>query len=271
MKNTKRILFLLIIVAAAALIGIPAYRKVRDERKVQEEIAGMQELLKQYESLIPAKLAERCNAAGFEIEGDYTVVPHVELKDNSDYALNNDKYFLCYYPTVSCDITLNERAGIFDYDSDRAKYNTLNSLYKTVCDEYGQLLEECFPQFLSGRDIIITKKVRASYQDEGCTVYIQTAEHLYQHAKRVKDYYVLDDKDHFLRDEASKWYIEPEESKNGTGSYSRPATVRKSGKSGSRKGKDGYSNADDYADDYAEEYMEDGLDYEDAFDEAYDD
>ena len=42
-----------------------------------------------------------CSAAGFELEGDYTVVPHIELEDNSDYALNNDKYFLCYYPTVS--------------------------------------------------------------------------------------------------------------------------------------------------------------------------
>lgn len=85
----------------AALFGIPSYRKVRDQHVVQEEIVKMQELLEQYEALMPEKLAERCSAAGFELEGDYTVVPHIELEDNSDYAVNNDKYFLCYYPTVS--------------------------------------------------------------------------------------------------------------------------------------------------------------------------
>lgn len=270
MKNTTKITLLCVIVACIAMVIIPAYRKRRDESIIQEEIAKMQDVLDQYEVIIPVKLAERCEKVGFEVEGGYTVVPHTELEDNSDRALNNNDILLYFYPKVSCEVTLNAQYVSFNNRSDRSKYETLCSLNKVVSKEYQQLLEEYLPQILHDHDVKITKKARISYRDDGCDVSINVGGHLYGYASLVKDYYVLDGKDHFLRDKESKWYEEPKVPDNSIGSQYRPSTG-KGGSTSSGKKKNGYQNADDYAEDYAEYYMEDGLDYDDAYDEAWDD
>ena len=269
MKNSTKIALLCIITVCIATIIIPVYRKRRDESIIQEETAKMREVLDQYEAIMPTKLAERCEKAGFEIEGRYTVVPHTELEDNSDRALNNDDILLYFYPKVSCEVTLNAQQLTFNSRSDRAKYETLCSLNEFVEDEYYQLLEEYFPQILYDVDVIITKKARITYRDNGCDVSIKNGEHLYEYASLVKDYYVLDGKDHFLRDKESKWYEEPKVTDYSLGNQYRQSTG-KGGSASSEKKKEGYQNADDYAEDYAEYYMEDGLDYDDAYDEAWD-
>lgn len=73
MKNSTKIALLCIITVCIATIIIPVYRKRRDESIIQEETAKMREVLDQYEAIMPTKLAERCEKAGFEIEGRYTV------------------------------------------------------------------------------------------------------------------------------------------------------------------------------------------------------
>ena len=268
-KNTTKITLLCIIAICIVTIIIPTYHKRRDESIILEETAKMREVLDQYESIIPTKLAERLEKAGFEVEGSYTVVPHTELEDNRDRALNNDDILLYFYPNVSCKVTLNDRNGTFYQRDDRAKYELLCLLNEVVGDEYYQLLEEDFPQILHDKDVIITKKARITYRDNGCEVLIKTGAHLYEYARLVKDYYVLDGKDHFLRDKESKWYEEPKATKYSSGYQYRPST-EKGGSASSGKKKEGYKNADDYAEDYVDYYMEDGLDYDDAYDEAWD-
>lgn len=269
MKNTTKIICLCIIAMCILIFGIPVYLRKRDESIIQEELIKMQEVLERYEASMPEMLAERCSEAGFEVEGRYAIVAHTELKDNSEYARNNDDIFLYFYPNVSCEVTLYDRNASFDRCSDRAKYEMLRSLDKIVNSEHDRLLDEYFPQIQHDRDAEITKNARISYRNNGCDILIESAGHVYENARLVKDYYVLDGKDHFLRDRDSKWYIEPKVDDYGSGSGNRRSTGNSSN-SGSGKKKDGYYSADDYADDYVEYYMEDGLDYDEAYEEAWD-
>ena len=98
---------LCIIAVCIATVIIPVYRKRRDESIIQEETAKMREVLDQYETIIPAKLAERCEKAGFEIIG--TSLQIFVLKKGEKKSIVKLSSFPAFYVCNSKGTTLVDR------------------------------------------------------------------------------------------------------------------------------------------------------------------
>lgn len=256
MKKTRdKVLYicgLLLIFAVAAALLYGNYTRKKEEAHRAELQAMTEERRKAFKELLPGKLPGLCK--DLPVSGSVTAKAEVEWDDYQSYSIWTDTF------TVRL-----ETNASFDAHTDREKYDLLAEwascawdAYNTFEDRYLAPYEECMPKLWSLFDKPVSHWCRGE-------LYIRTPGHSYQYANYVEDYYVLDGRDHFLRDRKSVWYKPPTPT---------PAARRSSyswQSSGTYKVYDPY-DADDYddPDDYAEEYEEEFGGGDDGYEDAYD-
>ncbi len=169
----------------------------------------------------------------------------------------------------------------FDSISDRMKYEWLKWVYK----EYGKRIKRVYDEkmkeykrllyYFSPRITLENAGKRSIIYTKIESYIIKTDENTYEWAGSIQDYYVLNGKDHFLKDKKSRWYNppvtptptrRPSSSSNSSGNSSGNSFGNSSGKS-SGKGFDYYDTYEyDDPEDFWYDYEDEFEDYEDAED-----
>lgn len=252
-RKKHRKWFLLILILAVTAGAIWHYVSWRKKEAHRAEMRAMSEARREtYKDLMPKKMPGLCE--DLPVPGTVTVNAEVKWEDYRNY-----------YRWTDCFIATLETDESFDAMSDRRKYELLDEwdscAWKAALAFREQYLEQ-YSACMSELETMYDKPV--SVRNESAC-FIKTPNHLYQHAEYVRDYYVMDDRDHLIRDEKSIWYQPPATPTPTPKPYSswRP--------SGSYKVYDPY-DADDYddPDDYAEEYEEEFGGGDDGYEDAYD-
>ncbi len=196
---------------------------------------------------------------------------------DADAKMNYDNYYKWYKVDEHITVTVYAKDS-FDRLSDRTIYNWLRQeaiFYGSAIDiarrYHLQEYEELIRFFQLPDEEKGVEKEDIVFRSKAINYIIKTTKNTYERAANVQDYYVLNDKDHFIRDEKSVWTAPtPTPTPIPTPkAYAYSGSGNSSGSSPGSGKKHIYTDPADYDD--PEEYADDawGVDFDD-WDDAYD-
>ena len=277
--------FIIFLIVIPLSIGALTWRDISNVRKEEAEIAAKKEQLRQMSEDFGPTLEKyvRKDSQVFTYYKDASIAAHAYWTAPPEPGMTTLKEIITV--TIYADVQ-------FDNLSDRSIYNWLGwgekeyskrilSTYKEKLSDYNKLIKEFLPDYSYNAP---KKKFTITYK-RSIRYLIRTGNNSYEYAS-IHDYYLLNGKDHFVRDQKSR-RTTPIPSPTPTAKPYKPYSGYSSGKSssssgqnssssgkgsgvsgkGSRKAFD-YYDTDQYDDpeDFYYDYEDDFEDYEDAED-----
>ena len=263
-----RNLWIIVLAAIGIILAFYGYRNYKTRQADLAKQAYIAQMRADFEKYVPEKLPEYC--AGLPYPGEVTADAESSWEDTVFESPSGSTRWYKWQDTMT--VTLHVDAS-FDKLSEREIYNMLERFSGCVWNAYEKVKREYFPDYNKDEYTHIWEikcydlPVNRMAIDD--IILIKTPRNTYEHARLLKDYYILNDRDHFIRDEKSKW-VTPEPT-------IRPTYTPKLGTSSSKTSPTDpyeahlYSDPDEYAADYAEEFADEiGEDEDEGYDEAYD-
>ncbi len=272
-RSHMRAVLLVILIAAAVVITVTAIdRNYREKKRREEHAAIMAELMeevKSFQSVMEENIPKEMKSFPYYKNAKITASA-VWVPGNAD--------------TTGSRLTDRITVTVYAYDTfdsldDRSIYEWLQEVYLEYSPRIWDAYDKHLPNYrrhayyfnLYKRDSDIEPEEEITYRQE-FSYFIKTSKNSYEQTNLVRDYYVLNGKDHFVKTEKKKQTTPAPTSAPGSTPTSAPKPTGtpsgSSGTGGKRRKTFEYYGVEEYDDpeDFYYDYEDDFEDYEDAED-----